>query len=250
MNSPSTLLEKLSKINSENTIGVFVPSLNREVKFTSLNIRQQKDLIKTAMDGAAAGATLNQIFNEIILSNSTEQIDFKVYDRYAIMIALRLSDIGDNFTFKGEDIKLSKTLKQNIKEYKAKVFKEQEEIVYHTIKASLQLPTIVKDSKINERFIKFAKSKDNSENYSEAIGNLYVYEIVKFIKSIQIEGDEGVYDFDSLAIKDCVAIVESLPANLNTKIIEYIEGIRNIENGFLETENGPIEISAAFFTKA
>jgi hypothetical protein len=44
--------------------------------------------------------------------------------------------------------------------------------------------------------------------------------------------------------------VESLPATLNTDIINYIESIRDIENVFLETENGQLEINAAFFTKA
>ena len=80
MNNPSTLLEKLSKISNENTINVFVPSANRDIKFKALNIKQQKDLIKTALDGAAAGATLNQVLNDIIISNSTEQFEFKVHD--------------------------------------------------------------------------------------------------------------------------------------------------------------------------
>ena len=69
MNSPSTLLDKLSKINNENTISIFVPSVGKDVKFKSLNIKQQKDLIKTAMDGAASGATLNQELNSIIIDN-------------------------------------------------------------------------------------------------------------------------------------------------------------------------------------
>jgi hypothetical protein len=246
MNSPSSLLEKLSKISNENTISIFVPSANRDIKFKALNIKQQKDLIKTALDGAAAGATLNQALNDIIISNSTEQIDFKVYDRYAIIMALRSASIGDGF----KEIKLSKILKQCIKNYKEKKFEENKLIEYHSIKAQLELPTISRDSKINERFIKFATSRDNSENYGEAVGNLYVYEIIKFIKSIQIDGEEGIYEFSNISVKDCIAIVESLPASLNTKIIEYIESIRAIENGFIETENGQIEINAAFFTKA
>jgi hypothetical protein len=227
-----------------------VPSIGKEASFKLLNIKQQKDLIKTAMDGAAAGATLNQVLNEIIVTNSIEKIDFKIYDRYAIIIALRAAIIGDAFNHKGKEIKLSEIHKQNIKNYKQKVFKEKESISYHTINTSLELPTIEKDSKINEKFIKFAKNKENSDNYGDAIGNLYIYEIIKFIKSIQIDGEDTVYDFDTISIKDCAAIVESLPVGLNTKIIEYIESIRDVENGFIETENGQIEINAAFFTKA
>lgn len=250
MNSPSSLLDKLNKINSDNAVNVFVPSINKEIKFRPLNIKQQKDLIKTAMDGAAAGATLNQVLNDIILSNATEQVEFKVYDRYAIILALRSAVIGDDYIHNENAIKLTKVLKQNIKEYKQRAFDETREIGYHTILTSLELPSIAKDVRVNERFVKNIKTRENSDNYGEAIGNLYVYEIIKFIKSIQIEGEDDIYDFESISLKDCVTIVESLPAGLNTKIIEYIESIREVENSFLETENGMIEISAAFFTKA
>jgi hypothetical protein len=250
MNSPSALLDRLSKINNENTISIFVPSVKRDINFKSLNIKQQKDLIKTAMDGAAAGATLSQELNNIIISNSTEDIDFKVYDRYAVIVGLRAAVIGDKFKQDELILDLSKTLKQSIKKYKQKTFSDTESIEYHTIKVELELPSIKKDSKINEKFIKFAKSNNNSENYGEAIGNLYVYEIIKFIKSIQIQGEDDICNFDTISTKDCIAIVESLPATLNTDIINYIESIRDIENVFLETENGQLEINAAFFTKA
>ncbi len=250
MNNPASLLEKLSKFNNDNTVSVFVPSVGKDLKFKSINIKQQKDLIKTAMDGAASGATLNQVLNEIITDSSIDCVDYKIYDRYAIIIALRAAVIGEDFKHRSDTIKLSKMLNQNIKDYKDKEFQELISIKYHSINVVLELPTLQKDSKINERFIKFAKSRGESDNYGEAIGNLYVYEIIKFIKSIQLDGEEDIYDFNSISIKDCIAIVESLPAALNTKIIEYIENIRAIENGFLETENGPIEISAAFFTRA
>ncbi|MGA1048475.1 MAG: hypothetical protein ACO3UU_10710 [Minisyncoccia bacterium] len=144
MNSPSTLLDKLSKINNENTISIFVPSVGKDVKFKSLNIKQQKDLIKTAMDGAASGATLNQELNNIIVSNSTEDIDFKIYDRYAIIVGLRAAVIGEEYKQKDQSINLLKELKQNIKKYKQRAISEPEAIQYHTIKVDLELPSIDK----------------------------------------------------------------------------------------------------------
>ncbi|MGA1048474.1 MAG: hypothetical protein ACO3UU_10705 [Minisyncoccia bacterium] len=62
--------------------------------------------------------------------------------------------------------------------------------------------------------------------------------------------EDDIYNFETISIKDCIAIVESLPVALNTNIISYIESIREIENSFLETEIGQLEINAAFFTKA
>jgi hypothetical protein len=53
-----------------------------------------------------------------------------------------------------------------------------------------------------------------------------------------------------MSILDCVKIVESLPISTNKKIIDYIESIRDIENLYLETSSGDIEIDASFFSVA
>jgi hypothetical protein len=105
MSISSDLLDKLNKINEESSVQIFVPSIGREVKFKPLNIKQQKDLIKTSMDGAISGASLSQVINNIILNNTEEQIDFKVYDRYAIAMGLRSCTIKDSYRHINKEIK-------------------------------------------------------------------------------------------------------------------------------------------------
>lgn len=250
MSQASSLIEKLAKINDENTIDVFVPSLNKSIKFKSLNIKQQKELIKTSMDGAASGATLNQTFNNIIIDNSTEQVDFKIYDKYAIIIALRAAIIGPEYSVKDRPVNLIDELKNNIKRFKALKFENGCALKYHTIGVDLELPNLKKDLEINDKFIKTSKDLNDS-NFSDAIGKLYIYEIIKFINYIKLDGEESEeYVFNNISIKDKISIVESLPVALNTQIIEYIESIRDIENLFLSAGDDKIEINAAFFTKA
>jgi len=46
-------LDALSSLNKE--YNIFVPSLNRQVKFRGLTTKQQKDVVKSALDKNVAG---------------------------------------------------------------------------------------------------------------------------------------------------------------------------------------------------
>lgn len=247
MSISSDLLDKLNKINEESSVQIFVPSVGREAKFKPLNIKQQKDLIKTSMDGAISGASLSQVINNIILTNTEEQINFKVYDRYAIAMGLR-SCTKDSYRHKNKEIKLSKVIETGIKKFQKHTLKDTLDIDFHNIKITLQIPSLHRDIQVNEEFIKDIKNRSQEVNYGDILGDLYIYEIVKFIKNISIEDD--ICELDNLSVKDCIHIVENLPVALNSQIIEYIQSTREMENIFITLENGIIEINTTFFTRA
>ena len=46
----SNFISKLDKLNSDN-LEVFIPSRKKTVKVKSLNLKQQKDLISSVLDG-------------------------------------------------------------------------------------------------------------------------------------------------------------------------------------------------------
>lgn len=244
----SDIINKLNKINEENSVEIFVPSIGRKVKFKPLNIKQQKDLIKTTMDGAASGASFSQVIGCIITANAEENISFKIYDRYAIIVGLRGSTI-DSYNYQGKDIKISKVLEQNIKKFQQKTVEVEYVIDYNTLKIVLEIPSIERDMQVNEQFIKDTKHQPKGKDYGSILGELYIYEIIKFIKSLQID-ESDTYLFESLSLKDCISIVESLPVSVNGQIIDYIQKAREIENIFIELENGLMEINTSFFTRA
>jgi hypothetical protein len=245
----SDIINKLNKINEENSVEIFVPSVGRKVKFKPLNIKQQKDLIKTTMDGAAAGASLSQVLGSIIITNTEEDISFKIYDKYAIIVGLRSSTICDTYNHLNNNIKISKALEKNIKKFQQKDLEKECIIDSNTIKIILEVPSIERDMQINEQFIGGVKRLPKNTDYGSILGELYVYEIIKFVKSLQIDGSDN-YIFESLGLKDCVSVVESLPVSINSQIIEYIQKVREIENIFIEIENGLMEINTSFFTSA
>ena len=80
---------------------------------------------------------------------------------------------------------------------------------------------------------------------SDAIGSLYVYEVVKFVNSVKINAD--LLSFDSIQPKDMVKIVESLPASLNSDIIKFIQDYRTKENDFLTIDGKTVTMDARFF---
>jgi hypothetical protein len=248
MSISSDLLNKLNKINEESSVRVFVPSIGREAKFKPLNIKQQKDLIKTSMDGAISGASLSQVINNIIISNAEEQINFKVYDRYAIAVGLRSCAIKDLYNYKGKEIKLSKVVEKGIKSFRQYSLKDTQNIDFHNIKITLEIPSLQRDIQVNGEFISNVKNQSQGVDYGDILGNLYIYEIIKFIKNVSIEDNNC--DFNNISVKDCLSIVENLPVSLNAQIIEFIQATREVENIFIALENGIIEINATFFTRA
>jgi hypothetical protein len=248
MNNSLELLDALHKINKENSVDIFVPSLNKKVKFKPLNIKQQKDLIKTTLAGATSTALFSQVLNNIIISNAEELNTFKIYDRYAIALGLRAYTINDTYKYKNESVNLIKFIDKSIKKFQQCNISNTQELNYHTIKISLKIPTLDRDILVTEKFINDNKYIKHT-NYSDIIGDLYIYEVVKFIESIQV-GEGDTFNFADLPIENCVAIVENLPVNLNTQIIDYIQTVRSAENIFVELENGSIEINTSFFTRA
>ena len=71
--SVTNILSKLKELNDANLVSVYVPSAKKEMKFRPLSIKQQKDLIKSGLDGNLSGITLSNviilfIFNKTINS--------------------------------------------------------------------------------------------------------------------------------------------------------------------------------------
>ena len=61
----SSFLTKLDKLNDK-TIDVFVPSLNKKVPTKPLNLKQQKDLISSILDGIRGTLDFSKTLNKII----------------------------------------------------------------------------------------------------------------------------------------------------------------------------------------
>lgn len=241
------LLSKLNKLNELNTTLAYIPSLGEKAAFKAISVKQQKDLIGTAGPGSATGILLNQSLNNVVISNSIDKdISFSIIDRYPVIVALR--DVVDPKIKVGDGtVYIKDHLKAKEESVASKKYKVSESISESNVTINLAVPTLKKDIEINESLIKVVKGV-KEENFGEVVGNLFIYEIIKFIDDIIIDDEE--FSFGNFTMGERVKLVESLPVSINSKIIKYMEEIRAIENAFLETEFGSIEIDATFFTVA
>lgn len=248
MSFPS-ILNKLKNVNNSNVVSVFIPSAGKEMSFTPLSIKQQKDLIKSSMDGNLAGITFSNIINQIVLDNSVEKYKFLVTDRYPVIVSLRKQSFGETFVLKDDDKTTVFDLKSILD--KKLTFSEPNSIQIllekTDLKVNVNIISIEDDVKINNLQIeKLKKSKDN-EDISETVGSLFIYEIMKFVTKLSI-GDEEV-ELSNLPVKDRISVIESLPVTLNNEILSYIQSLRKEENEYITTNGELLPLDPRFFSK-
>lgn len=237
------LLSKLTKLNNQNLVDVSIPSLRRTVKFRQLSVKQQKDLIKTGLDGVASGLTINNVLSQICKENSTEVIDYNVVDRVAIAVALRISAFGTKYKNNNIDIDLGslmcKTIDLPALLYTTKQYGDE-------LRITASLPSIARDIEINDHLVKIIKGSQDIE-VGDAIGTIYMYEMVKFIDSITLGSD--VVMLDTLKPQDRAQLIESLPAHILRDVVEFMQQFREIELSYLTIDGETVGIDGGFFAQ-
>jgi hypothetical protein len=185
--SSDLLLQKLKEINGK-SIDVYIPSLDKEVPFKPLNIRQQKEIIKASFDKNIPGISFNNILNTIIKENCQEQnIELLVTDRPSIAIALRKNIFGTKIknavksdTLNEESIEFD--LEQVIQTKSKLDIKLTKVVKSEGLEVQLKIPTLVADSRVNKESQKvLSHLVEQNNSIKDLISELFVYELVKFI---------------------------------------------------------------------
>lgn len=244
MSEISNILKELQTVEEDSVIDVFVPSVNRLVKFKPLSVKQHHEILKCSIDGVLGSIKLSIVLNKIIIDNSLESVDFTVYDTEWILLKLRISNIGENITIKEQVYNLNNlTRNKNTFEYK-------EDISYKDIAVQLAVPTIRQDIEISEASYKdFSKGNIGDRLVSETISSMLSYEIIKFIKSITV--NDLIVNFDSITTSDKRKILENLPLAINNKITNFITRYREHELVSYTFEDGTfLSIDGDFLTRA
>lgn len=243
MSNIGDFLSKIQTLNKENIIKVDVPSLSGSVKFLPLSVKQQKDLIKSSLDGSLAGIYINNTINNIIIENNIDKCPLLVIDKLPIIVALRKQAFGSTYTVEEQTIELSAILDKQL------IFNNRltETVKYKDVFAvDLKIPTLEIDTQINNTLIQSYKNNNNIQ-VSDIASELYVFEITKFVYSITINSE--TIEFDKITNKEKYQIVEQLPVQLNQLILDYISSFRTTEAQYLTINGIEINIDTQFFTK-
>ena len=231
----SSFLTKLDKLNDK-TIDVFVPSLNKKVPTKPLNLKQQKDLISSMLDGIRGTLDFSKTLNKIITDN-TGLTDLKVYDKLPFIVSLRKHALGN----KAGSIELQKVI-DNIKNISFDI-KDTTTVKKDGVQLVLRVPTLRQESVL---LAKCDQEIDQDQELAkDGVGKLYIYEIIKYVDSLQIE--DSVLEMDDIRIHERVKIVEKLPLSMYSKISDFIEKVNKYNSDILTVDDVEVNIDAEFF---
>ena len=250
----STLLKDLQELSDSKSITAFVPSLNKEITLKPLNVKQQKSIIRSAIDPALTNITFTNAVNDIIVENSPADIEFYAVDRPSLLIALRVQALGRVLNITQKDVSYEVDLQPHVDTFNTHTFDTDlltGVVDSSGIRATLLAPTITIDTRINKSASKTtSKSIKTSADALYSIGDLFVYELVKYITTLEFNGN--VIDFTGINIKQGIDAVESLPMALSGKIVAFIEKLKTYEDNFTKIahidKKLDIGLDATFFT--
>ena len=226
----NSLLKQIES-NKKNVIA-YSPTLQNDIELKSLTVDQQSLILDSISDISLLQTNpiyliikFNTNFNNIIKQNTESEVYDKMtsIDRANIIISFR-KEINEEVEQDDELINLSKILERN-KTIKIIDFKDT--IEKDGFKFKVSVPSLIIDTAVNKILSK--KIKDNPSS-SNLISDIYLYEILKFVESIQFEDGEEVQikkDFKNLQL------LKKINLSTLSPVIKFIEKVRSYEEEFI-----------------
>jgi len=241
------ILASLDTINETITFDFFAPSLNCNLKSKILNTDQLKRLYKSLVDSPLQNSIFTLALNEIIKENIiTENIDvnsLNVLDKLVYFIALRANSISDEYKFKIEDNEIidnnlntttkeiTVALLETLKLFTTSLVTDYKDFTIDIVSPYIvvcDLPTIKTENIFEKEVNKIVKMEVNTpEELREFVGNTFINEVTKYIKSFSIDG-VNVISFDGLDFKTRAALVSKFPATVINKVLKYMEQFKTL----------------------
>lgn len=231
----------INKLNAtSNRIKMTLPSTNKIIEVKPLSLKQQKDIISCVGDGVAGLISFTRIINDIVTLN-TDIKDLTQHDKLAIILTLRVNSLGSKYKLKEETVDIADIV-DKVQTYK---FKSplSGDLEFEGITVQAEVPPLTWETEVTKRLED--EIKRNGDNNSKNIGSIYIYELVKHIKSVSL--GQSIVNFNELKLRECVSVVESIPLALNKKVVSLIDAIRKEEQELLTINGVTVEINPGFF---
>lgn len=250
--SYNVIIKELKRVEAENNIDIHVPSHEGTLKFRPLSVKTQKKIIDSALNSTSNNIQYTVTMNDIIMEYSNND-NILITDRPAITISMRNHSLGEIMTINETEVNISKL----VASYTTKL----PELEYKS-KTSLGDVTVymrIPDLKTDNKFLKGCEVKlSKTSKTGTAISELYVYELSKYVDSIQykttIPGLSGEPEtkissirFDTLPVNECVSLVEMLPMRLNTEIVKFVTQARDSEQMYVSIDDLTVPTDATLF---
>jgi len=233
------LIEQLKALDNDISIQVFIPSLQKNIKFKQLTTEQLKRILKTSVDTTVFNTLYNSTINTIIAENAIDCNTNKltIFDKILIVFKLKMECISSDFTFyfNEDEIKqnnLEDTFKtvsvlEHFNSFIEKQINFKDEIFsFNNCTISCSLPTIATENLLDVELNKNIPAEvETEEGLRNVIGITFINEITKYITSIKI--NETVVDLTILPFNDRIKVIENLPTAIINNVIKYAENYKN-----------------------
>lgn len=238
-NLPEGFLDKLKK---DTEASITHQSSSGKVTVKQISLKQQKDIISTAVDGVQGAIGFTKMVNDMILENS-DKSDLLIVDKVPILLKLRKLSLGSDIDVDDEVLDIDKFI-DNIKTIK-KTFKETDVVENGSVTLSLRIPSLKEETKILTRCIAEI-SKKKADKTSDSFGVIYMYELIKYIERVKVDDDFDL-DFATLKITDRIKVIENLPLSVYRKLSAFFNTISAYDAALLTADDKTITIDPAFF---
>jgi hypothetical protein len=223
--SDNNFNDVLKEINSlKITFDAYSPSTNTSVQFFPLTLAQQKSIIETSVDSSLGALFFNNTFYKILKQNIKGDISmYNTIDRvnFAIELRKQLSN-----TFIKNDVKYS--LKELVDKNK-KIINTitAQEITSENYTFTVTAPNLTLDDKVNTILLnKYRNDNINGNKLKTLISDLYVFEILKFITKLKVNGKELDLHNNLNASADLIEKIDSMHFS---GVTNYINEVRDVE---------------------
>jgi hypothetical protein len=233
---------QLSAIRNNDVISVYVPTLKSECEFLSINMKQQKDLLKSISDGATGLINFNRTLLDIITENAVDKsLVFSSLDRYSILLELRKVSLGNDIKINDKSYQLSSLPKSKDVE----LCKLSNTLSCKGIKLEVGCPSLKKDMEFLGYSLTDIK-KVKADDLTDSVAVMYTLELIKFIDKISFKDTE--IKFADLSINEKKNVIDNLPIQLIQKLMKFISSIRDVENKFITFDDDTIvQFNTLFF---
>ena len=227
------LIGHLKKINENNLIDIFIPSLNQNAKFKQLTVKQQSSLITgvIAQEADKNAFSYNRSTNVIIKENNINAIPLRVVDRGAVLAQLRSDTLGGVLTLEDIDWDISE-IDYTLDDESVKYITETHVYELSGMKVEYTTPTLESDVSLNAD----AEEKWVEDTGVDIISDLFKLELAKFITTINVESTVDIIMAD-LNTNDKIKVCDALPVKITRHVMKYIQDVKTIEQELLRLDD-------------
>ena len=233
--SVNDLIKSLKQYYDNSSISVHIPTLNTEIPFKILTIKQHRELFNIMSNPDNMSSAVN-VFNNLILNacSSDYREKLTVLDRVATLLSIRMHLFGDDLKVKNnkgmiETVNIRKHLDKCTD---TEVPSELLECIISDgeFELTCKLPSIERDSNINA---KLGTKLTNNDN--KTLGHLFIYELIKYIQFLKF--NDNTFEFSTIPTEQQIQICEMLPISISSEITNYINSIKVFEEDYLKVSD-------------